>query len=207
MAEKQEMACRRALRGACGGSNNAFTAGNGHHPGATPGTREEPGDRPLARVPGPGGRSAARREDQATGQPARRGRARPLHLIHGGTQRRRRLSPGSLSVSRTRRRQDHDERDNRQAPGDAGRLSRRACGEHLVPAVVGDGIQAQARSASCVPAASRKNRHADPLPASPVRERVTGFAVHNHVDHLCKTAPGLCAHWGNAGDRVTGPRP
>ena len=35
----------------------------------------------------------------------------------------------------------------------------------------------------------------------------TGFAVHNHVDHLCKTAPDLCAHWGNAGDRVTGPRP
>jgi hypothetical protein len=64
-----------------------------------------------------------------------------------------------------------------------------------VPAVVGDVIQAQARSASWVPAASRKHLHADPLPASPARERVTGFAVHNHVDHLCKTAPGLCAHW------------
>jgi hypothetical protein len=317
------MAGRRALRCACGGSNNAFTAGNGHHPGATPGTREEPGDRPLARVPGPGGQRAARGEDQATGQPARRGRARPLHLIHGGAlpdsarqerlaragtpatagmpaamigvrpgtgevpgrprragggkresrragsrpvqdrrsaspqdrvprrreqgrlrgpaprprplpagdqllnlvvdgdrrlpfrlvaaqlggQRRRRRSPGSLSVSGTRRRRDHGERDSRQAAGDAGRLSCRVCGEHPVPAVVGDGIQAQARSASCVPAASRKNRHADPLPASPVRERVTGFAVHNHVDHLCKTASGLCAHWGNAGDRVTGPRP
>jgi hypothetical protein len=35
------------------------------------------------------------------------------------------------------------------------------CGEHPVPAVVGDGIQAQARSASCVPTASRKHRHAD----------------------------------------------
>ena len=33
IAEQQEMAGRRALRGACGGSNNAFTAGNGHHPG------------------------------------------------------------------------------------------------------------------------------------------------------------------------------
>jgi len=56
----------------------------GTTPGVTPGTREEPGDRPLARVPGPGGRRAARGEDQATGQSARRGRARPLHLIHGG---------------------------------------------------------------------------------------------------------------------------
>jgi len=59
MAEKQEVTGRRALRGACGGSRNAFTAGNGHHPGETPGTWEEPGDRPLARVPGPGGRRAA----------------------------------------------------------------------------------------------------------------------------------------------------
>ena len=84
IAEKQEMAGRRALRGARGGSRNAFTAGNGYHPGATPGTREEPGDRPLARVPGPGGRRAARGEDQGAGLPARRGRARPLHLIHGG---------------------------------------------------------------------------------------------------------------------------
>ena len=80
-----------------------------------------------------------------------------------GGQRRRRLSPGSLSVSGTRRRRDHRERDGGQAPGDAGRLSCRVCGEHPVPAVVGDVIQAQARSASCVPAASRKHRHADPL--------------------------------------------
>jgi len=28
-------------------------SGNGHHLGATPGTWEEPGDRSLARVPGP----------------------------------------------------------------------------------------------------------------------------------------------------------
>jgi len=32
--------------------------GNGHHPGVTPGTREEPGDRFLAPVPGPGERRA-----------------------------------------------------------------------------------------------------------------------------------------------------
>jgi hypothetical protein len=23
--------------------------------------------------------------------------------------------------------------------------------------------------------------------------------VHNHVDYLCKTAPGLCAHWDMLG--------
>jgi hypothetical protein len=69
------------------------------------------------------------------------------------------------------------------------------CGEHPVPDVGGDGIQAQARSPAWVPAASRKHRLADPLPAGPARECVTGFAVHNHVDHLCKTAPDLCAHW------------
>ena len=77
-----------------------------------------------------------------------------------------------------------------------------------MPAVVGGVIQAQARSASWVPVVSRKHRRADPLlPASPAGGRVTGFAVRNHVDHLCKTAPGLCAHWGNAGDYVAGPRP
>jgi hypothetical protein len=37
--------------------------GNGHHLGATPGTWEEPGDRSLARVPGPG--RAARGAGQA----------------------------------------------------------------------------------------------------------------------------------------------
>ncbi len=50
---------RRPLRGARGGSKNAFTVGNGHHLGLPPGTWEEPGDRPVARVPGTGGRRAA----------------------------------------------------------------------------------------------------------------------------------------------------
>ena len=125
-------------------------------------------------------------------------------LAQAGGQRRRRLSPGSVSVSRTRRRQDHDERDSRQAPGDAGRLPAGYAASIRCPP---SWAMAQARSASCGPAASREHRHADALPASPAGERVIGFAVHNHVDHLCKTAPGLCAHWGNAGDRVTGPRP
>jgi len=124
-------------------------------------------------------------------------------LAQAGGQRRRRLSPGSVSVSRTRRRQDHDERDSRQAPGDAGRLPAGYAASIRCPP---SWAMAQARSASCGPAASREHRHADALTDSPAGERVTGCAVHNHVDHLCKTAPGLCAHWGNAGDRVTGPR-
>jgi len=77
------MAGRRALRCGCGGSRNAFTAGNGHHPGATPGTWEEPGDRPSRGYLAPAG-GARRRPGQATGQRARRGRAGPLHLIYGG---------------------------------------------------------------------------------------------------------------------------
>ena len=113
-------------------------------------------------------------------------------LAQAGGQRRRRLSPGSVSVSRTRRRQDHDERDSRQAPGDAGRLPAGYAASIRCPP---SWAMAQARSASCGPAASREHRHADALPASPAGERVIGFAVHNHVDHLCKTAPGLCAHW------------
>src|SRR5437868_8899113 len=84
IAKNLKMAGRRVLRGACTGSRNALPLETGTTPGATPGTREEPGDRPLARVPGPGGRRAARGEDQATGRSARRGRARPLHLIRGG---------------------------------------------------------------------------------------------------------------------------
>jgi len=57
--------------------------GNGYHLGATPGTWEEPGDRSLARVPGPGGRRAA--SARPGNRPASAAsRAGPLHLIHGG---------------------------------------------------------------------------------------------------------------------------
>ena len=86
--------------------------------------------------------------------------------------------------------------------------ARAACARAPAPAVADAVNQAQARSASGVPAASRKLRRAGALlPASRAGERVTDFAVQNHVDQLCKTAPGLCAHRGNAGDRVAGPRP
>ena len=51
--------------------------------GATPGTCKEPGDRPLARVPGTGGaRGASKARQLATLGAARLGKA--PHLIHGG---------------------------------------------------------------------------------------------------------------------------
>ena len=104
---------------------------------------------------------ARRRRSQLAGQPARRGRARPLHLIHGGA------VPDS--ARQERHCQDRHRGRRRNAGRDdlgSGRArarssgGRRVCGEHPVPAVVGDVIRAQARSASCVPAASRKHRHA-----------------------------------------------
>jgi hypothetical protein len=69
------------------------------------------------------------------------------------------------------------------------------CGEHLVPAVVGDGIQAQARSASCVPAASRKHRHADPLPASR-HENVLQALLCTTMWITCVKRRRACAHIG-----------
>jgi hypothetical protein len=51
--------------------------------GGDPGTREGPGNRVFARVAGIGGGRAAR-GSRAIGTPSAAGRARPLHLIHGG---------------------------------------------------------------------------------------------------------------------------
>ena len=56
----------------------------GTTPGATPETWEEPGNRSLARVSGTGGRRAAPAKPGNWRALAWRGRARPLHLIHGG---------------------------------------------------------------------------------------------------------------------------
>jgi hypothetical protein len=72
------MAVFRALRDACGGSNNTFTAGNGHHPGRRREIREKPGDWPLARVPGRGGRRAAKTSNWPA-DAARPGTAPPSH--------------------------------------------------------------------------------------------------------------------------------
>jgi hypothetical protein len=58
--------------------------GNGHHLGATPGTWEEPGDRFLARVPGPGGRRvASARPGNRPASAARPDRAPPSHTWRG----------------------------------------------------------------------------------------------------------------------------
>ena len=56
-----------------------------------------------------------------------------------------------------------------------------------------------------MPVAQRKHwRTGALLPASRVGELLTGFAVHNHVDHLCKTAPDLCAYWEMLGIPLPG---
>src|SRR6266576_5025852 len=66
-AKKPEMTSRRTLRAPCRASKNALTVGNGHHPEVTEGTREAPGNRRVARMSGPGGRSAVP-DGRATGQ-------------------------------------------------------------------------------------------------------------------------------------------
>jgi hypothetical protein len=84
IAENLKMAGCRVLRGACTGSRKVSPFGNGHHLRATPGTWEEPGDRSLARVPGPGGRRAvsATPGNWPAGA-ARPGRAPPSHTWRG----------------------------------------------------------------------------------------------------------------------------
>jgi hypothetical protein len=83
MAGKPEMAGRGLLRGARPCSRNILPSETGTTWGATLGTLEEPGDRSSRGYLAPAG-GTRRRYGQATDQPVRRGRAGPLHLIHGG---------------------------------------------------------------------------------------------------------------------------
>jgi len=156
--------------------------GNGHHPGATPGTCEEPGDRPLVRVSGPGGRRAAS-GGQATGQPARRGRTGPLHLIHGG----------ALSDS------DRPER-----------LCRHRHGRPATPETRHRCLRARShpRRRVIVRRAGMSRRPGAVICCWPPAGQRTAdrLCVHKHVDHLCKTAPRLCMRGGNAGDPAARPR-
>jgi hypothetical protein len=125
--------------------------------GATPGTCREPGDRPLARVPGTGG-GAQRKQSQATGRPGAARRARPLHLIHGGAlsiaARQERLLPGPARPNASR--DDPGHGPGAQARSSSGhtatrgskRGSRRAhtrgSDEHPRPPFLHDLIRAQA---------------------------------------------------------------
>ena len=83
IAGKPEMAGRGLLRGARPCSRNILPSETGTTWGATLGTLEEPGDRSSRGYLAPAG-GTRRRYGQATDQPVRRGRAGPLHLIHGG---------------------------------------------------------------------------------------------------------------------------
>jgi hypothetical protein len=74
--------------------------------------------------------------------------------------------------------------------------ARAACARAPAPAVADDVNQAQARSASGVPAASRQHRHADPLlPASPAREPLTGLLCTT-MWITCVKRRRACAHIG-----------
>jgi hypothetical protein len=68
---------RGLLRGSREGRRNTFTVGNGHHPGATPETRERPGNRYFVRVPGPGGVARGAGEAGQLAELKRRGQTRP----------------------------------------------------------------------------------------------------------------------------------
>ena len=65
-----------------------------------------------------------------------------------------------------------------------------------MPAFVGDVIQAQARSASCVPAASRKHRHADPLRLPAGHENVLPALLCTTMWITCVKRRRACAHIG-----------
>jgi len=81
--KKPEMNSRRTLRAPCGGSKNAFTVGNGHHPEVTPGRgrRRETGGSRGCLAPAGGPRC------QTAGQPARsardQARSPPSHTWRG----------------------------------------------------------------------------------------------------------------------------
>jgi hypothetical protein len=57
--------------------------GNGHHLGAAPGTWEEPGDRSLARVPGPGGRRGVGKTGQLVSQRGEAGQGPSISYMEG----------------------------------------------------------------------------------------------------------------------------
>ena len=195
------------MRGVRGGSRNAFTVGNGHHLGATPGTWEEPGDRSLARVPGTGG-GARHRQGQATDRPgaARPGKAPPSHTWRGlslfcpaGTSCAR---TGTPATCRNASRDDpgHGPESTGQVPAAArqpeavsagapaaGILARSDPGPVPGPRVRCAGCVRQALARRSAPAFQRGDRTAYLL------------AVHKHVDELCATALSLCVRAGRLG--------
>ena len=86
--------------------------------------------------------------------------------------------------------------------------ARAACARAPAPAVADDVNHAQARSASSVPAASRKHRHAGALlPASRAGELLTGVLCTT-MWISCVKRCRACAHIGEMlGIVLPGPRP
>jgi hypothetical protein len=192
-AEKAEMVEHRPLRGACGHSRNVLPLETGT-------TRGRPRERGKSRETGPpygylapaGG--AQCRPSQATGRLTRRGRARPLHLIHGGA-----LSdlPGQTILARINV-------AGRRRPGLRPRRSR----------VMTVSPDEPARSCCTESQGHPGHQGAAPrsLPAAlsrPAAREGTAHrpSVQKRVDHLCKTGLSLCTRWGNAGDFAARPRP
>jgi len=70
------------------------------------------------------------------------------------------------------------------------------CREHPVPTVVGDAIQAQARSASCLPVVSRKRRHAGALLPAGRQENVLPALLCTTMWITCVKRRRACAHIG-----------
>ena len=204
------------MRGAREGHINISPLGNGHHPGATPGTWEELGDRSLARYLAPAG-GAWRRHSQATA--SRRGEAgqgpcisymqgpcvlcessryatNPLWLLAADLHR---------SFAQAQKACSHES----VLPNAPCRI---VSGRNAVPA------QHRHRYGVSATAAMRPRDARWPWPGTAeVLERLrrdrwqatgplAGFSVHTHVDHLCKTATGLCTRSGNAGDSAGRPR-
>jgi hypothetical protein len=85
--------------------------------------------------------------------------------------------------------------------------ARAACARAPAPAVADDVNHAQARSASSVPAASRKHRHAGAL--LPARhENVVQALLCTTLWISCVKRPRACAHIGEMlGIVLPGPRP
>jgi hypothetical protein len=142
-------------------------------------------------------RRAARSGGQARqlARLTRRGRARPLHLIHGGALS---VCPAKASLART----DVTWVAPARAPA--------------TPRTGHDRQPARARAEAAAPTRARAGHRGGLARETRVpggrglprgRKGRSPASVQKHVDHLCKTGPSLCTRWGKAGDFAVRPDP